>query len=110
VTTRRTRPVAAGSAQRQEPSPLSAGLRLGLLFGPSIFGVSAAGVALPAAAATLRIDPSSAAWILTVHALALGVGTAVSGRLADTWGVRRTLLIGGAALVGAHSSACSPPI
>ncbi|WP_219414821.1 MFS transporter [Pseudonocardia nigra] len=84
--------------ERPAPTPRSAGLRLGLLFGPSIFGVSAAGVALPAAASTLGITPSTAAWILTVHALALGVGTALFGRLVDTWGARRALLTGSVVL------------
>jgi MFS transporter, DHA2 family, metal-tetracycline-proton antiporter len=79
---------------RPDLSPRSAGLRLGLLFGPVIFGVSAAGVALPSAGVALGVGPSTTAWILTVHALALGVGTALFGRLLDSWGARRVLLTG----------------
>ena len=79
---------------RPELTPRSAGIRLGLLFGPSIFGVSAAGIALPAAGAALGVAPSTTAWILTVHALALGFGTALFGRLVDSWGARRVLLTG----------------
>jgi MFS family permease len=83
---------------RPELPPRSAGVRLGLLFGPSIFGVSAAGIALPAAGADLGLGPSTTAWILTVHALALGIGTAFAGRLLDSWGARRVLLAGAAAM------------
>jgi DHA2 family metal-tetracycline-proton antiporter-like MFS transporter len=87
------------------------GVRLGLLFGPSIFGVSAAGVALPVAAAELGIDAPASAWLLTVHALALGVGTALFGRLGDTWGVRRSLLAGSALLVtGAVACLLAPDL
>ena len=84
---------------RPEVGPRSAGIRLGLLFGPSIFGVSAAGIALPAAGTALGIGPATTAWILTVHALALGIGTALSGRLLDAWGTRRVLLAGAIAMV-----------
>jgi MFS transporter, DHA2 family, metal-tetracycline-proton antiporter len=97
MTTQDALPATAHHATRPR-SERSVGLRLALLFGPSIFGVSAAGVALPAASAALRIGPASAAWILTAHALALGVGTALFGRLHDALGVRRTLLLGSAVL------------
>jgi MFS family permease len=89
MTTLRTRP---------ELPARSTGVRLGLLFGPSIFGVSAAGIALPAAGADLGVGPSTTAWVLTVHALALGIGTALAGRLLDSWGARRVLLAGAAAM------------
>lgn len=75
-------------------SARSAGLRYGTLFGPAVFGVTAAGVALPDVAASLDATPSAAAWVLTAHALALGVGTALFGRLADSRGVRASLLLG----------------
>ncbi|MDP4511048.1 hypothetical protein [Nonomuraea turcica] len=75
-------------------SPLSTALRLGALFGPTVFGVTAAGVALPEVAAALRADPASVAWVLTAHALALGVGTAVFAKLATSRGLRAALLIG----------------
>lgn len=80
-------------------SARSAGLRLALLFGPAVFGVTAAGVALPEVSAALGAPPSSVVWVLTAHALALGVGTALFGRLADSLGARRTLLIGAVLLV-----------
>ncbi|RVX40733.1 putative MFS family arabinose efflux permease [Nonomuraea polychroma] len=72
---------------------VSAAIRLGTLFGPAVFGVTAAGVALPEVALALRAGPA-VAWVLTVHALALGIGTAVFGRLADSWGVRAALAVG----------------
>ncbi|MEU2659659.1 MFS transporter [Streptomyces sp. NPDC007325] len=76
----------------------SAGLRYGALFGPAVFGVTAAGVALPDVAKALQATPATAAWVLTAHALALGVGTALFGRLADAKGVRASLLVGSAVL------------
>ncbi|MFB4293458.1 MFS transporter [Nonomuraea sp. ATR24] len=84
-------PVAATGAAAI--GPVSTAVRLGGLFGPAIFGVTAAAVALPEVAAELRAGPAQVAWVLTAHALALGVGTAVSGRLADSRGARLTLLI-----------------
>jgi MFS family permease len=77
----------------------STGLRLGSLFGPAIFGVTAAGVALPDVTRALGTTPSTAAWVLIAHALALGIGTALSGRFADSRGVRVTLLVGAGVLV-----------
>ncbi|MEV0648876.1 MFS transporter [Phytomonospora sp. NPDC050363] len=81
------------------------GLRLGALFGPAVFGVTAAGVALPAVIAGLRADPAAATWVLTVHALALGVGTALFGRLADAVGVR-AVLWSGSAITAAGTVVC----
>ncbi|TDD13763.1 MFS transporter [Nonomuraea diastatica] len=87
-----------------EPSPgrigpLSTAVRLGGLFGPAVFGVTAAAVALPQVAVALNAGPAQVAWVLTAHALALGVGTAVFGRLADSRGARTTLLIAALTLV-----------
>ncbi|MEV3927428.1 MFS transporter [Actinomadura coerulea] len=79
---------------RNETGAGPVGLRLGVLFGPAVFGVTSAGVALPKVAASLGSTPDDVAWVLTVHALALGVGTALFGRLADARGVRTTLLSG----------------
>ncbi|MFH8757624.1 MFS transporter [Streptomyces atroolivaceus] len=99
-----THEVASNAATTPLPSPgaRSAGLRYGALFGPVVFGVTAAGVALPDVATALHASPTATAWVLTAHALALGVGTAVFGRLADTRGVRAALLFGSLVLaVGA---------
>ncbi|WP_219825968.1 MFS transporter [Nonomuraea typhae] len=100
-------PAAAGSAGGRLQPPGAAGggpvglaVRLGALFGPSVFGVTAAGVALPQVAAELGAGGGAVAWVLTGHALALGIGTAVFGRLADTLGVR-VVLLAGAVLLGA---------
>ncbi|MFI5569149.1 bagremycin/ferroverdin transporter BagJ/FevB [Streptomyces sp. NPDC051740] len=79
---------------RSTPGAGSTGLRLGALFGPVIFGVTAAGVALPDVAMSMEVRPAVAGWVLTAHALALGVGTAFFGRLSEKWGVRNTLLTG----------------
>ncbi|WP_030745018.1 MFS transporter [Streptomyces sp. NRRL F-5135] len=84
-----------GPPSLPEPSARSTGLRLGALFGPAIFGVTAAGVALPDVVRALGTSPSAAAWVLTAHALALGIGTALAGRVADARGIRFILLTGG---------------
>jgi MFS family permease len=97
------------AAPRQRPVPTA--LRLGALFGPSVFGVTAAAVALPEIARALHAGPAEVAWVLTAHALALGVGTAVFGRLADAWGVRAALLIAAAVLAaGAVVCAAAPSL
>ncbi|MEW9549739.1 MFS transporter [Nonomuraea sp. NPDC050783] len=85
--------VAGAVTPGERPGPLSTAVRLGGLFGPSVFGVTAAAVALPDVAVALRAGAAEVAWVLTAHALALGVGTAVFGRLADSRGVRVALLI-----------------
>ncbi|WP_064741672.1 MFS transporter [Hamadaea tsunoensis] len=76
------------------PGATGVGLRVGALFGPAVFGVTAAAVALPDVAGALEVTPSAVVWVLTAHALALGVGTAVAGRVADGRGVRPVLLAG----------------
>ncbi|WP_051800150.1 MFS transporter [Catenuloplanes japonicus] len=83
-----------------------AGLRLGLLYGPAIYGVSAAAVALPAAADALHTTPIAAVWILTAHALGLGVATATAGLLADRYGTRHTLAAG-AIMLTAGATLCA---
>ncbi|MEU5979612.1 MFS transporter [Streptomyces sp. NPDC047315] len=84
---------------------MSVGVRLGALFGPAVFGVTAAGIALPDVGRALGATPSATAWVLTAHALALGVGTALAGRLADVRGVRRVLLVG-VLLLAAGTAVC----
>ena len=74
-------------------APGSVGLRIGVLFGPAVFGVTAAGVALPSIVSDLDASPASVAWVLTAHATALGVGTAVFGRLTDSVGTRAVLQV-----------------
>nr|WP_042195201.1 MFS transporter [Kibdelosporangium sp. MJ126-NF4]CEL21785.1 Major facilitator family transporter [Kibdelosporangium sp. MJ126-NF4]CTQ92565.1 Major facilitator family transporter [Kibdelosporangium sp. MJ126-NF4] len=87
-------PTASAAPARAQPSARSVGLRLGALFGPVVFGVTAAGVALPDVARELQVTPAAVAWVITAHAVALGVGTALFGRLADALGVRTALLTG----------------
>ncbi|MDP9792578.1 DHA2 family metal-tetracycline-proton antiporter-like MFS transporter [Catenuloplanes nepalensis] len=86
-------------------APRGAGLRLGLLYGPAIYGVSAAAVALPAAVDALHTTPIAAVWILTAHALGLGVATATAGLLADSYGTRR-ILTTGALLLATGAAIC----
>lgn len=89
---------APSTAPVTEISARSTGLRLGALFGPAVFGVTAAGVALPDVARALQATPPAVAWVITAHAVALGVGTALFGRLADALGVRTALLAGSVVL------------
>jgi DHA2 family metal-tetracycline-proton antiporter-like MFS transporter len=87
------------------------GLRLGALFGPVVFGVTAAGVALPEISRALGAAPSAVIWVITAHALALGIGTALSGWLADVVGVRTTLIAGALALtLGGAVCALAPSL
>lgn len=96
---------------RNTPSAGATGLRLGALFGPVIFGVTAAGVALPDVAAAMEVRPAVAGWVLTAHALALGIGTAFFGRLSAKRGVRDTLLAGSILLaVGAVICLTAPDL
>jgi MFS family permease len=81
-------------------SPLFTAARVGALFGPVVFGVTAAGVALPRVATALDASPANVAWVLTAHALALGVGTALFARLASSRGLRAALLFGALILAG----------
>ncbi|MDF5757308.1 MFS transporter [Spongiactinospora sp. TRM90649] len=92
-------PVAGIEPSPGRIGPLSTAVRLGGLFGPAVFGVTAAAVALPQVGAALNAGPAQVAWVLIAHALALGVGTAVFGRLADSRGARATLLIASLTLV-----------
>ncbi|MEH1124758.1 MFS transporter [Micromonospora sp. CPCC 206061] len=81
------------------------GVRLGLLYGPAIWGASAAGVALPVLTADLAVASTAGGWVLTAHGMGLGIGTALFGRISDSWGARRTLLAGALAL-GAGAVLC----
>ncbi|MFI7517800.1 MFS transporter [Micromonospora echinofusca] len=89
-----------------EASAASVGWRLGALYGPAVYGVSAASVAVPAAADALHTAPATAVWILTIHALGLGVGAAIAGRATDVWGPRRVLTLG-AVLLAAGAMLCA---
>ncbi|MFI6129446.1 MFS transporter [Micromonospora sp. NPDC051141] len=95
----------SNTAAPTAPSAASIGWRLGALYGPAIYGVSAAAVALPVAAGALHTSPVTAVWILTIHALGLGVGAAVAGRAIDLAGPRRTLSLG-VLLLAAGAAIC----
>lgn len=96
----------AGEVPHSVPGTLWTGLRLGLLIGPTALGVSASAVALPAIATEMRIGTGTAAWVLSAYALALGVGTVLFGRIADSWGVRTSLRTG-VLLLTAGSLGCA---
>lgn len=87
------------------PSAISVGVRLGALFGPAVFGVTAAGLALPSVMAELAVDASAVTWVLTAHALALGIGIALFGRWSDAAG-GRIVLVSGAGLLLLGTTIC----
>ncbi|MEU2665986.1 MFS transporter [Micromonospora sp. NPDC007220] len=82
-----------------------AGWRLGLLYGPAVYGVSAAAVALPDAARHLHASGPALAWLLTAYAVGIGVGAVTAGRTIDLWGDRPVLLIA-VTLLAAGTLAC----
>ncbi len=98
------RPPAAGSTRSATAGMPASGWRLGALYGPAVYGVSAAAVALPDTALHLRVTGATLAWVLTAYAAGVGVGAVTAGRLADSRGSRpvliaaATLLIAGAVL------------
>lgn len=86
-------------------------LVLGLLFGLTATGSSAAAVVLPELRLGLGLSVPGAAWALSVYALALAVTTAVYGRIADVVGIRRPLIAGVLLMsVGAGLAAVAPSL
>ncbi|MEO2106882.1 MAG: MFS transporter, partial [Actinomycetota bacterium] len=99
-------PETPGSARR-------AAMLLGALIALTVVGSSAVAVAIPVVRADLDLTVSDAAWIFSVFSLSMSVATAVFGRVADIFGLRRPLVVGvlvmalGAAIA---ASATSLPI
>lgn len=108
--TRRTTMLAEEAVPRSEvPKAPGPGWRLGVLYGPAVYGVSAAAVALPDAAQHLHASGPALAWILTAYALGIGVGAVTAGRITDLWGSRPVLLIAVTLLsAGALTCAVAP--
>ncbi|MGY4899979.1 MFS transporter [Micromonospora aurantiaca (nom. illeg.)] len=91
----------ATAATRATACPVSApGWRLGALYGPAVYGVSAAAVALPDAARHLHTGGLALTWVLTAYAAGVGVGAVTAGRLIDQWGSRPVLFIAATLLAG----------
>lgn len=108
--TRRTTMLAEEAVPRSEvPIAPGPGWRLGVLYGPAVYGVSAAAVALPDAARHLHVSGPALAWILTAYAVGIGVGAVTAGRISDLWGSRPVLLIAVTLLTtGALTCAVAP--
>lgn len=86
-------------------------LTVGILFGLTATGSSAAAVVLPELQDSLQLDSPSTSWVLSVYALALAVTTAVYGRIADVVGIRKPLVAGVLLMsVGALLSAVAPSL
>ncbi|HEX6756335.1 MAG TPA: MFS transporter [Mycobacteriales bacterium] len=85
----RTVPVAGGEARASRTA-----LVLGVLFGLTATGSSAAAVVLPQLQEDLGLSHAAAAWTLSIYALMLAVTTAGYGRIADIVGVRKPLVAG----------------
>ncbi|MEU1605984.1 MFS transporter [Micromonospora matsumotoense] len=87
------------------------GWRLGVLYGPAVYGVSAAAVALPDAAGHLHASAAALAWTLTAYAAGVGVGAVTAGRLIDSKGSRPVLVIAAILLTcGAATCAAAPTL
>jgi len=67
---------------------------LALLFGLATTGISAITVTLPALADDLSVGAAASTWVVSGYAVALAVGTAVHGRVADLVGIRAPLVVG----------------
>ena len=82
---------------------------VGALFGIGSMGSSSAAVALAPMARDLGIDVTTTVWTISLYVLALGVATAVYGRVSDLVGVRGPLATGvGLMTVGALVAALAP--
>ncbi|MFJ6199606.1 MFS transporter [Micromonospora sp. NPDC092111] len=87
------------------------GWRLGVLYGPAVYGVSAAAVALPDAAWHLHASAAALAWTLTAYAAGVGVGAVTASRLIDSRGSRPVLVIAAILLTcGAAMCAAAPTL
>jgi MFS family permease len=78
---------------------------LGLLIAPSALGVSTTTVALPTISEDLGLSAPAAAWVLAGYLLAQATSVALFGRLADMYGTRLILIVGGA-LIAAGTVLC----
>ncbi|MEU3458222.1 MFS transporter [Micromonospora sp. NPDC006766] len=109
MTQQTTMPAEDAVSRSEVPIAPGPGWRLGLLYGPAVYGVSAAAVALPETAQHLRVSGPALAWILTAYAVGIGVGAVTAGRITDLWGSRPILLIAVTLLVtGALVCAVAP--
>jgi MFS family permease len=90
-------------------SPARVGLLFGGLLAPTALGISAPAVALPELARDLGLPSSQTAWVLAAYALALAIGTALSGQFGAVRGLRQTLIVGVLLVaVGSAIAAASP--
>jgi MFS family permease len=91
------------------PSPTRVALLLGTLVALTVIGSSAVAVAIPVLSDDLGLDTSGAAWVLAAFSLTFAISTAVFGRLADLYGLRLPLRIGGVLFaLGSLGAALAP--
>lgn len=64
-------------------------------------GVTMMNVALPAAQAHLGMSETDRQWVVTIYSLAFGGLMLLGGRVADTIGMRRAVVVGTLAFAGA---------
>ncbi len=84
---------------------------VGLLFGLAGTGSAAVAVTLPRIASDLGLSTGGAAWVISLYALMLAVGTAVYGRVADLAGIRLPLVVGvGLMTAGAVLGSLAPSL
>ncbi|HWH28422.1 MAG TPA: MFS transporter, partial [Mycobacteriales bacterium] len=78
----------------RQPSAGRVAALVGLLFGLASMGSAAVAIALPVLAEDFALSTGGAAWVISLYALMLAVGTSVYGRVADLVGVRAPLAVG----------------
>ncbi len=76
------------------PPPLLLGVPLGLILGLLTFANASVAVMLPQVVADFDVSVDTGSWLISVYLLVLAVLTAVYGRCADLFGLRRALGVG----------------
>ena len=87
------RPITATATEHPSDATRVAVL-LGILFGLTGMGSSAAAIAVVPMAASYDVSAGAATWTISLYALLLGIGTPVYGRLADLHGTRTPMTVG----------------
>jgi MFS family permease len=91
------------------PSLRRTSILLGVLVALTVIGSSAVAVALPVLSDDLGLDTSGAAWVLAAFSLTFSISTAVFGRLADLYGLRLPLRVGGLLFAGGSLAGALAP-
>ncbi|MBC7644436.1 MAG: MFS transporter [Thermoleophilia bacterium] len=80
--------------QTRRGPAVGAGVLLGALVAPTTLGNTAPAVAFSAIGADFGIQVAGVSWVLAAFAIATGLGVATFGRVSDSHGLHRCLLLG----------------